>query len=65
MCLQYLQGRPGPGKYYNPSKTSAFGRQQKSQKKSMATTKFGTSKRAGIKKIYLGKEQAAKNPSMV
>jgi hypothetical protein len=56
-------GVPGPGKYYNPSKTSAFGRQQKSQKKSMATTKFGTSKRAGIKKIYLGKEQAAKNPS--
>ena len=56
-------GVPGPGKYYNPTKDSAFGRQQKSQKKSMAITKFGTSKRAGIKKIYLGKEQAAKNPS--
>ena len=27
-------GVPGPGKYYNPTKTSAFGRQQKSQKKS-------------------------------
>ena len=56
-------GVPGPGKYYNPTKMSSFGKQQKSQKKSMATAKFGTSKRSGIQKVYLGKEQAAKNPS--
>ena len=54
-------GVPGPGKYYNPTKMSSFGKQQKSQKKSMATAKFGTSKRAGIQKVC-GKEQAAKNP---
>jgi hypothetical protein len=51
---------PGPGAY---KIESAFGKQAKSKCKTNSTPKFGTSKRGQYSKTYIGKEQAAKQPS--
>ena len=58
--LTNSQAVPGPGSYKAPS---SFGKQTMSRKQSSKNLKFGSEKRDTIKKLYVSRDQAKKQPS--